>query len=113
MRRTISVLTALVILVSFPLATAAALQAKDSAMAKTERLPVEVCFLFSDQAGEPALLAGTGDDPGSHKQPDSQRFFGFWRAGGSGTACYVFQIKTGPREGFVRLKDTILLKLRI
>ena len=113
MRRTISVVTAFVILASFSLATAEALQVEGSAMAKTGGLSAELCCLFSGQAEEPALLANTGDDNNSPDKADSQRLFGLWRANGSRTACYISHFKTGPKEGFVSLKDTILLKLRI
>ena len=113
MRRIITVLTAFAIMTNFSLSVAEALRAEGSAMLKTGGLPAELYCLFSGQAEEPALLADTGDEHNLPKQADSQRLLGFWRANNNGTACYVSRFKTGPKEGFVSLKDTILLKLRI
>jgi len=113
MHRVVMVITVFALLAGFPLAAAEAMWVDGSATTGKCELTSGLCCLFSEQAEGPALLAGSDDEPISPKQTDSQRFLGFWKTGSSRISFYFSQIKTGPKEGFVSIKDTILLKLRI
>ena len=112
-RNILIILTAIVVMVSFPLAAAESLWAVDFAADWRGGLAGGAYYHSPEQAGDPALFTESDDTRFSLLRMESQRFFTPWGVSGPGYTFYLSQFKTSSKCGFVSIKDTIFLKLRI
>ena len=113
-RNLVIILTAIAVMISFSLAAAEPLRAADFAlMERTGSLAGGAWYSFPQQAGDPVVFTKAEDTRFSPLRAESQRFFAPFGMSGSGNTLCSSRFRTNSKCGFVSIKETILLKLRI
>ena len=113
MRRVITLITALTIFAGFFLTAAEAFQPEAFAAPESDELSLELSCFFPGQVEVPALLPDTSEHHTPPCREESQRYCSFLKPYEDGSTWYISRFNIGPKDGFVSIKDTILLRLRI
>jgi len=112
LRRIITILSSIAVILSFFLAGAGALQITGSDAAKAGGLSEKAYYFFTGSSGDPALVTQDDDSSGLFLRMDFQKLPASWGVPNSGYILYASRFRAALKYGFVNITDSIILKLR-